>query len=44
MKTVSNRAVTAMEAKSVIMLLDTVLKDANQGTQGLLAKKVDQYF
>lgn len=43
-KTVKNCAVIALKAKSVIMCLETVLKDVNQGTEGLLAKKVDIYF
>lgn len=38
-KTVENCAVIALKAKSVIMCLETVLKDVNQGTEGLLAKK-----
>lgn len=43
-KTVKKCAVIALNAKSVIMCLETVLKDVNQGTEGLLAKKVDIYF
>lgn len=43
-KTVKKCAVIALIAKSVIMCLETVLKDVNQGTEGLLAKKVDIYF
>lgn len=38
-KTVENCAVIALKAQSVIMCLETVLKDVNQGTEGLLAKK-----
>lgn len=43
-KTVENCAVIALKANSVIMCLETVLKDVNQGTEGLLAKKVNPYF
>lgn len=38
-KTVKKCAVIALKAKSVIICLETVLKDVNQGTEGLLAKK-----
>lgn len=38
-KTVKNSAVIALKSKSVIMCLETVLKDANRGTEGLIAKK-----
>lgn len=38
-KNVQNSAVIALETKSAIMCLECVLKDANQGTEEILAKK-----
>lgn len=43
-KNVQNCAVTVLETKSAIMFLECVLKDANQGTEEILAKKVNPYF
>lgn len=38
-KTVKNSAVIALKSKSVITCPETVLKDVNRGTVGLIAKK-----
>lgn len=43
-KNVQNCAVIALETKSASMCLECVLKDANQVTEEILAKKVYPYF
>lgn len=43
-KTVKKCAVIALKEESAIMCLECVLKDATQGTEGLLANKVNIYL
>lgn len=43
-KNVPNCAAIALETISAIMFLECVLKDANQGTEEILAKKVNPNF
>lgn len=43
-KIAQNCAVIALKAKSVIMCLESVLKAASQGIEGLLVKKVNIYL
>lgn len=43
-KNVQNCAVIALETKSASMCLECVLKDANQVTEEILARKGNPYF